>query len=289
MDRGIRARLEQELGTGISAVRSLGGQHGVAHFRLQLSTGPAAFAKVGRGFAAEASGLGWLADAGAAVPAVLAVAEDFLVIDWIETSAPEPRAAPCFGRELAALHAAGAEAFGAPWPGEIAGLPLLNEAPPNWPAPPGGGWAEWYAAARVLPYVRLARDRGALIAAEAGLAEAAAGHAAQVAGPAEPPARIHGDCWSGNVLWSGGRGWLIDPAAHGGHRETDLAMLALFGAPRLDRIIAAYTEAAPLASGWRDRVPLHQLHPLLVHVCLFGAGYAGPVRHAARAALTGGG
>ena len=78
------------------------------------------------------------------------------------------------------------------------------------------------------------------------------------------------------MLWSGGRGWLIDPAAHGGHRETDLAMLALFGAPHLDRILAAYAEASPLSDGWRSRVPLHQLHPLLVHVCLFGAGYAAP-------------
>ena len=308
MDRGTLARLEQELGTGVSTVRSLGGQHGVAHYRVQHSTGRIVFVKVGRpsagagadsghwpgsvgqlssgpGFAAEASGLRWLADGGAAVPGVLAVAEDFLAIDWIEMSAPEARAASSFGRELAALHAAGAEAFGAPWPGVIAGLPLLNEAPPNWPAPPGGGWAEWYAAARVLPYVRLARDRGALTAAEAGLAEAAAGHAAQVAGPAEPPARIHGDCWSGNVLWSGGRGWLIDPAAHGGHRETDLAMLALFGAPYLDRIMAGYQEVAPLADGWRGRVPLHQLHPLLVHCCLFGRSYAEPTLAAARAVL----
>jgi fructosamine-3-kinase len=86
------------------------------------------------------------------------------------------------------------------------------------------------------------------------------------------------------VLWSGGRGWLIDPAAHGGHRETDLAMLALFGAPLLDRILGSYQEVAPLAAGWRARVPLHQLHPLLVHACLFGSGYAGPVAEAARAA-----
>jgi fructosamine-3-kinase len=111
------------------------------------------------------------------------------------------------------------------------------------------------------------------------------GRISELAGPAEPPSRIHGDCWSGNVLWSGGRGWLIDPAAHGGHRETDLAMLALFGAPFLDRVLASYAEAAPLAAGWRARVPLHQLHPLLVHACLFGAGYAAPVAEAARAAL----
>ena len=106
-----------------------------------------------------------------------------------------------------------------------------------------------------------------------------------LAGPAEPPSRIHGDCWSGNVMWSQGRGWLIDPAAHGGHRETDLAMLALFGAPHLEHIIGAYTETAPLADGWRARLPLHQLHPLLVHVCLFGSGYRDSALAAARAAL----
>jgi len=87
-------------------------------------------------------------------------------------------------------------------------------------------------------------------------------------------------------LWSGGRGCLIDPAAHGGHRETDLAMLALFGAPYLDRIVAAYGEVAPLADGWQARVPLHQLHPVLVHVCLFGASYREAAVVAARAALS---
>jgi fructosamine-3-kinase len=141
----------------------------------------------------------------------------------------------------------------------------------------------------VLPYVRLAADQGALTAADARVIEAAAARAPAVAGPAEPPSRIHGDCWSGNVLWSGGRGWLIDPAAHGGHRETDLAMLALFGAPYLADILAAYQETAPLAPGWRDRVPLHQLHPLLVHACLFGASYAVPAVAAARAVLALGG
>ena len=80
-----------------------------------------------------------------------------------------------------------------------------------------------------------------------------------------------------------GRGWLIDPAAHGGHRETDLAMLALFGAPELaEKMVAGYTETVPLADGWRDRVALHQLHPLLVHVCLFGGGYTAQLTAGAR-------
>ena len=106
-------------------------------------------------------------------------------------------------------------------------------------------------------------------AAEVGVCERAA---ARVAAPAEPPARLHGDLWSGNVLWAPDGAWLIDPAAHGGHRETDLAMLALFGCPHLDAVLAAYDEAAPLADGWRARVPTHQLFPLLVHVVLFGRG-----------------
>jgi fructosamine-3-kinase len=131
----------------------------------------------------------------------------------------------------------------------------------------------------------MARDRGGLQAADAHLVEAVAARIGELAGPPEPPSRIHGDLWSGNVLWSGGQAWLIDPAAHGGHRETDLAMLALFGAPFLEQIVAAYQAVAPLAVGWRQRVPLHQMHPLLVHACLYGAGYGTRAGAAARAAL----
>ena len=102
--------------------------------------------------------------------------------------------------------------------------------------------------------------------------------------PDEPIARLHGDLWSGNVLWSPGRAWLVDPAAHGGHRETDLAMLSLFGLPLLDRVLAAYDAAWPLATGWRDRLGVHQLWPLLVHAALFGGDYGPRAGEAARAA-----
>jgi fructosamine-3-kinase len=300
--------MSQLLGADVTAARSLGGQHGARHYRLTLADGRAAFAKVTSqpsegngaapadaarpaaagqaaaaglaGFAAEAAGLRWLAAAHAAgVPSVLAESADCLVIDWIDDGQPSREGAARFGRELAGLHAAGADRFGAPWPGVIAGLPLPNDADD------GVSWPDWYAAHRVLPFARLAVAARTLSTADVSLIESACARSGAIAGPAEPPARLHGDCWSGNVLWSGGRGWLIDPAAHGGHRETDLAMLALFGAPYLDRILAGYQEVAPLAAGWRGRIPLHQLHPLLVHVCLFGGAYRDAALAAARTVL----
>ncbi|MGE5691596.1 MAG: fructosamine kinase family protein, partial [Pseudomonadota bacterium] len=102
-----------------------------------------------------------------------------------------------------------------------------------------------------------------------------------LAGPAEPPARLHGDLWSGNVLWSGGRAYVIDPIAYGGHREVDLAMLALFGNPA-PALLRAYDEVHPRAPGHEERVALWQLLPLLVHAVLFGGSYGAAVDRAAR-------
>jgi fructosamine-3-kinase len=144
-------------------------------------------------------------------------------------------------------------------------------------------WPRWYAERRLEPFLRLGARH--LSSADVRLVERVMADIETLAGPPEPPSRIHGDLWSGNVLWTDDRALLIDPAAHGGHRETDLAMLALFGTPLLDRVLAAYDEAAPLAAGWRDRIPLHQLHPLLVHVALFGESYRDSLISAARAAL----
>jgi fructosamine-3-kinase len=221
--------------------------------------------------AAEAAGLRWLAEPGAvAVPAVLGTAEGRMVSTRVPSGRADAATAERFGRDLAALHAAGAPAFGSPppdgpvhaWIGEAR---MVNEAGDDWPS--------WYAEHRVLPYARQARDQGTFSADDVALVERACTSFPDVAGPAETPARLHGDLWTGNVLWDGDRAWVIDPAAHGGHRETDLAMLALFGAPQLETVLAAYDEAAPLAHGWRDRVGLHQLFPLLVHTVLFGGGY----------------
>ncbi|GAA3238186.1 fructosamine kinase family protein [Actinocorallia longicatena] len=230
------------------------------------------FVKRGADFSAEAHGLRRLSPL---APEVVHLGADELVLPWLEPERPGVRAAEEFGRALAGLHALGADRFGAPWPGMIADLPLDN-------APAGDDWLTWYAERRCLPYARTARDAGTLSASDVTEIEAFLGRARQ---PAEPVSRIHGDLWSGNVHWSGGRAWLIDPAAHGGHRETDLAMLGLFGAPHLDRILAAYDEARPLAEGWRERAPLHRLHPLLVHCVLYGASYRARTMPTARSSL----
>jgi fructosamine-3-kinase len=318
------SRIARLTGLAVREARVAGTQHGNQHLMLTLAGGRRAFAKiaaappaaappaaappaaappaaappasdeeasgasasddVSAAFAAEANSLRWLAEAQAVpVPEVLAVSPGALVIAMIPPGHASAGAAFGFGAELARLHASGADAFGAPWRGFIASLPLDNTLTP----PAESSWPQWYASRRLLPYLSRAADYGVLRSEDVRLVETVLDRIDELAGPAEPPSRIHGDCWAGNVLWSGDRGWLIDPAAHGGHRETDLAMLALFGAPHLDRILAGYNDTAPLAPGWRARVPLHQLHPLLVHACLFGASYQEEVRAAARAALAG--
>jgi fructosamine-3-kinase len=282
----IASRAEALLGTAVVATTPVAGGDICTATRLRLSDGRSALIKTRPNapdafFAAEARGLTWLADAGgAAVPQMLGWAEDCLVVEWVEPGHPTAEAAEALGRGLAETHRAGAPAFGADEDGFIGTLPLPNK--------PAGTWAEFYATRRVLPYLRAARDRGAIGAADAEAVQDVVDRIDGLAGPAEPPARVHGDLWSGNVLWgSDGRAWLVDPAAHGGHRETDLAMLALFGSPHLSRLVDAYHEAAPLADGWQQRVPLHQLHPLLVHATLFGGGYGARAGDAARSLLDG--
>jgi fructosamine-3-kinase len=267
------------LGVQASGSSPLGG--GAA--RVTLADGRTVLVKSGEpeAVAAEAAGLRWLrVPGGVPVPAVLEVDGGRLVTEYVPSGGPDRRAAAELGRGLARMHAAGAPAFGAPPPD---GPTIARIGAARMRNVPAESWPEWFAADRLLPYLRSARDAGELRAGAVGEIETVAERLPELAGPAEPPARLHGDLWSGNVLWSPDGAVLIDPAAHGGHRETDLAMLALFGCPHLDQVLAAYDEAAPLADGWRDRVPLHQLFPLLVHTVLFGGGYAGQAVAVARA------
>lgn len=254
------------------------------------------FRKTGsvRAIRSEVASLRWLAEAGGARVVDLVAHGD----RWLETrrlaeAPPHPDDAAEFGRALALTHAAGAPWWAAGPPGLAPDDSLLADLPQPVVASAvdaPGTWGEFYAEYRVRPYLRIAVDAGAVGQAERTVVERALarveGGEFDVPQPGGCPsvARLHGDLWAGNVLWAAGPpdaghtgrrtvGTLIDPAAHGGHAETDLAELALFGAPHLDQIRAGYDEVAPLASGWRHRVALHQLHMLAVHAAKFGGGY----------------
>ena len=225
-------------------------------------------------YAVEAAGLRWLAAAGpgaARVAQVLAVDDHSIVLERLEPVRPDRAAAEAFGRALAATHAAGAAAFGQPpdgWdgPGYIGQQPMTMQ--------PDDAWGRFYAEQRMLPFARRARDLGHLSAAAYARVERVAERL--VGGEFDDDravARIHGDLWSGNVPFTADGVVLIDPAAHGGHGLTDLAMLHVFGAPHLDAITGGYAAAADLPDGWPDLVGLHQLHPLLVHAVSHGPAY----------------
>jgi fructosamine-3-kinase len=270
--RTLAERAEQLLGSAVVSTTPVAGGDVCTSTRLRLSDGRSALIKTRPHapedfFAAEARGLRWLAEPGVAqVAEVLGVQDDCIVLGWIEPTRPSPESAAGLGRMLARLHASGADGFGADEDVYIATLPLPKKTAESWP--------EFFALRRVLPYLKLAADRGHIEPAGVDAIESVVRRIVDLAGPAEPPARIHGDLWSGNIVWNVERqAVLVDPAAHGGHRETDLAMLALFGLPQLARVQAAYAEASPLADGWEERQSLHQLFPLLVHAALFGGRY----------------
>jgi len=277
----VAAAVARALGRPVRSERRTGGGDINDAWRVELEDGATAFVKTRADapageYPAEAAGLRWLAEPGAlGVPEVLGVLDEpgtrLLALEWLDPGPPGDEAA--LGRGLAAVHAAGAPAFGGPEPARIGPLVL-----PNDPAP---SWAEFYAQRRLLPLLGPARDRGALSRAGVEAVERVCGRIGDLAGAPEPPARLHGDLWSGNVLWSGGRPYVIDPVAYGGHREVDLAMLRLFGAPG-PRLLAAYEEVAPLAPGHEQRVELWQLFPLLVHAVLFGGSYGAAAERAAR-------
>jgi len=214
---------------------------------------------------------------------VIDVEPGAIVLERVAEARPTAEAARRFGRDLARTHAAGAAAYGAP-PDGFSGQLFIGRRP--MPSASESRWGAFYARDRVLPFLPLARHAGFLREEhEAEVRRACELIAAGAFDDDESPARIHGDLWNGNVLWAAEGAVLIDPAAHGGHRETDLAMLALFGCPHLELVLEGYDDAAPLRKGWRERLPLHQLHPLAVHAAGHGASYGEALFRAARAVL----
>ncbi len=272
----------------VDAVRLGGGDFAEA-YGIDLVDHRRVFAKTHRDppigfFTTEASGLSWLRSAAqVSVPEVLAVSDGddgrppMLVLEWIDEGRPTAHTEADLGRSLAALHTTGALSFGREDRRTTGSRALPND--------PCDTWVEFYATRRLEPLARLAHDERALDDRTLlMLAEVTRG-LDRLGGPPEPPARLHGDLWAGNRLVDrDGHSWLTDPAAHGGHREFDLAMMRLFGGYG-DDCYAAYHDVFALADGWRQRIALHQLAPLIVHAVKFGGGYAAATRRALQSLL----
>jgi len=283
VEAALRAALGAALGSEVASVRGVAGGDINEAYEIALGDGRRLFAKANarspRGmFAAEARGLAWLAEAGALrIPQVVAVAApeaatQFPVLELVATDRPARDFDERLGRGLAALHRRGAPGFGLDHDNFVGSLPQENAAASSWP--------EFYRGRRLEPLLRRAADRGLASSRMREGFHRLFAALDELCGPPEPPARLHGDLWGGNLLCDErGAPVLIDPAVYGGHREIDLAMMRLFGGFGA-RVFEAYDEAAPLADGHGERVTLYQLYPLMVHVNLFGGGYVGSVESA---------
>jgi fructosamine-3-kinase len=277
----LAKRLAEALGAEIVSSRRVAGGDVNRAYRVELATGRVLFAKTHpcppEGFfTTEALSLEWLRKAGAvAVPRIIAHSDGkpgFLAMQWIEPGDRFPESDGWFGRELAMLHRAGAPGFGRDDRRTTGSRSLPNE--------PCATWVEFYVTQRLEPLRRMATDTAALPPKALAGIDRVISRIDFLAGPREPAARLHGDLWGGNrMVDREGRNWVVDPAAHGGHREFDLAMMRLFGGFS-ETCFDAYDELFPVSDGWTKRLPLHQLAPLIVHAIKFGGHFVGRVEQA---------
>lgn len=226
-------------------------------------------------FEAEKRGLELLGQTSFIVPKPLAVGThvdtQFIITEWVEQGAPEDGFWNEFGRSLAELHLLSSENFGLNHDNYIGSLNQKNSEHEN--------WAEFYRDERLILQMNLAEESCQL---SSGMKSGFENLFQKLDAifPTEKPSLLHGDLWSGNMMATAdGSPCIFDPAVYFGHREMDLAMMALFGGFG-DAWVDAYNEVYPLESGWRERIPIGQLYPLMVHVNLFGGGYVTDVMHA---------
>jgi fructosamine-3-kinase len=249
-------------------------------YRVTLEDGTLVFVKSNERapdnlFQMEARGLDWLTEVNALrVPRVIGVSQGaphFLVLEFIDAGSQAPNFDEVLGLGLARLHRAGAPEFGWVSDNFIGTLAQAND--------PLDTWAQFYRERRLEPLLKRALDSGRAPPTWLARFERLFASFSKLV-VEEPPARLHGDLWIGNVhVGPSGEPCLIDPAVYGGQREVDLAMLRLFGGVS-ERAFEVYERAFPLLPGASERVSLYQLYPLLVHVNLFGGSYVRSVEQA---------
>lgn len=251
----------------------------------------------------EAKGLAWLAEAmpdgGTPVVKVVDEHETFMDLVHVPNGRPTRQAAYEFGQTLAVTHAAGAPCFGCPpagWEGNgvMGKMDLILRTPEEQTAET---WGEFFATDRIGACLSPALHNGSIDNRDIRILEEVMEHLRDGDWDVPQPslvkgdvARIHGDLWSGNIMWPNRNDipWaeplpstinadvvavLIDPATQGGHAETDLAFLEVFGQSYLPEIYAGYNNVSTLTDGWEQRQKVHQLYLLAVHAAIFGGSY----------------
>jgi fructosamine-3-kinase len=244
------ARLERLAGGDLSEV-----------LLVRRDDGPLAVAKGGLSAGTEAAMLRRLMESGVSAPAVEGEHDGLLLLEHVPNDGVlSPKAWADIGTCLARLHGNRGDRYGWSVDYSLGSVHLDNKERDDW----ASFWAEQRLSAAAAVLDRPWRER------VAGLCE----RIEQFLPPSPPPALLHGDLWSGNILVRDGTlAAFIDPACYHGHCEVDLAMLTLFDTPS-DSFFSAYGSLEP---GWRERQPVYQLFPALVHLRLFGDTYSGLV------------
>jgi fructosamine-3-kinase len=272
-DRHLRQMLSEKFGLdGIPSLKRVSGGDINDAFRVEIK-GNSFFVKTSISkeipadfYQSEASGLKTLqAHSKLRIPIVEYFDEKILLLDWIPSGAPHPKFSAEMAAGLAEIHQTTSTSFGAAENNYIGTLQQDNTPTDTWP--------EFYIARRLEPLLSMARDKGWINTHETRFISRIFPEIERIV-PSEPSALLHGDLWIGNVMTdTSGSPVFIDPSVYYGHRETDLAMSLLFGGFHRD-FYSTYNEIFPLESGWRSRMPCHQLYPLLVHTVLYGGNYA---------------
>jgi fructosamine-3-kinase len=286
MRPAVQRAVGEALGSNLRTTQSVGGGSINESFAATLEDGREVFIKTHTSahpdmYPCEARGLDWMRQARALrIPEVLAVSDPtgkgphFIAMEMLHAAKRQADFDEQLGRGLAQMHSQGPSQLGLEYTNFIATLSQDNRAPQD------GKWSTFYGEQRLLPLARKAEKQRHFRSETMGQFARLLKKLDNIAGPEEPPARLHGDLWGGNLHCDeNGAPCLIDPAVYGGHREIDLAMMRMFGGFS-ERCFDAYNEAYPLAPGYRERIPLYQLYPLLVHVVLFGGSYVSSAQSA---------
>jgi fructosamine-3-kinase len=278
-NKGILARLEEEIGAQVTGVKTIGGGSINRVFRL-TTTKANYLLKVNDGqafpgmFKAEATGLETIRNTNSIrIPDVILQddfeSDSFLILEWVETRQPDAKSSALLGEKLSQMHQHTSTNFGDVADNFMGSLRQTNRSHST--------WAEFFIEDRLKPMVQIANSNALINNMDMRNFERLYEQLPELF-QEEAPSLIHGDLWSGNSLSSvTGEPYLIDPAISYGYREFDIAMTTLFGCFS-NQFYEAYNYHSPLSKGWEQRLDLWNLYPLLVHLNLFGSGYLGQVR-----------